>query len=317
MAQDAAKVAVVTVGVGVGVVAGTADADAASPAPEPNAPEMQRGYLDNPTLRAHIDQNMPEGVVRDFVYVEGKGSPVASVFFLEDDKPNASFYTNDEHPGIFSPEIDYEKLAQDLENDNQELVLAFAGAYKSPSGNIEGVAVESGELVGEQDYSKWHGFLYITPDGSMEMYRMRDAQNKFQKSRADRLVARAQNEGGSMFQQIPAIWNGEKKLFSSSPDRFEWRAIAQNGNGEKLVINSTEKLTQDEFLELCVGLQDESGNQVINDLLLLDTGVYSEGVFRDKDQVDDDSQFAAYPMRDENHDNKRGYTNVVVISVDK
>ena len=285
--------------------------------PEPRVINMNQETFKSPELRSHLDQNMPDGVTRYFVYVENKENPVASVFYLDENKTNISFQTNDMHPQAFSGDINYESLDKQLNNMNEELALAFPGAYKSPSGEIEGVAIEQGQMVGENSYSKWHGFVYITLNGSMEMYRLRDAQNNFQKDEADKLVARAQNEHGSLFQQIPAIWDGEKKLHSTSTSKFEWRAICQTKDGKKFIINSHEKSTQEEFLVMCNELTDGNGNLLVDDLMLVDTGIYSEAVFRDKHQVENDSTFESYPMRDENYPNKQGYTNVVVVAVEK
>lgn len=271
----------------------------------------------NPHLESHIDQNMPDGIVRDFVYVQESQYPVASFFRLDQNKVEAHLLSNDQHSSSFSPELRYDILNKELENENQEIAIAFAGPYKTSSGNIEGVAIEDGVMVGENSFSKWHGFLYITPEGKMEMYRLRDNSNNFQKDKAHQLVERAQKEGGSVFQQIPAIWEGEQKLFSSSTSKFEWRAIIQTKDGSKAVINVHEKMTQEEFLNMCIELKDQQGNRLVDNLLLTDTGVYSDGVFRDKKQIKDNTQFGAYSMKDEQYPNLKGYTNVVAITVEK
>jgi len=278
--------------------------------------EIYHGGFKNPELKSHADQNMPDGITRYFVYAEGIKNPIASVFWLEEGKAKISFKSNDLHPQAFSPEIFYDELNDELEKSGQEIALAFPGAYKSPNGNIEGVAFENGKSVGENNYSKWHGFLYIAPNGSMEMSRLRDQNNNFQKAEADALVSRAKREGGSMFQQIPAIWDGQKRLNSSSQSPYEWRAIAQTKNGEKFVINCQTKCTQDEFLTMCNELTS-NGGRLVDDLLLVDTGIYSEAIFRDKNQIANNSGFIAHPMKDENYPNTRGYTNAVVVSVPK
>lgn len=161
--------------------------------------------------------------------------------------------------------------------------------------------------MGEQAYSKWSGFVYITPSGSLELHRCKDGNDKFDTDGANRLTDRAKNEKGSLFQQIPAIWNGEKKLNSSSQEKFEFRAICQTKNGKKFVINCTEKITLNDFLEMALNLKDAKGERIVDDLMLEDTGVYSYGVFKDKNGT-------TYTMIDENYANsKSGYTNAVVI----
>ena len=312
------KVAKVGLGVGLAINSfGTpALADNPKDIEENSTSEIYQGGFKNPELKSHADQNMPDGITRYFVYAEGISEPIASVFWLEEGKAKASFKSNDLHPQAFNSDISYSQLNSELEKQGQEIVLAFPGAYRSKSGDIEGVAIENGKSVGENNYSKWHGFLYITPNGSMEMSRLRDQNNNFQQAEADALVSRAQREGGSLFQQIPAIWNGQKRLNSSTQDQFEWRAICQTKNGEKFVINCQTKCTQEEFLVMCNELTS-NGGRLVDDLLLVDTGIYSEAVFRDKDQVANNSGFTAHPMKDENYPNTQGYTNAVVISVPK
>ncbi len=262
---------------------------------------------------AHVetlnDQNMPKGFQRDQIFgiVEGKEKVVASLFYFEDGKTKTCFISNDEHPDAFSPNIDYGKIDEIAKQKGIDGVIFFAGAYKSPSGDIEGVAMENGEQVGEDSYSKWSGFVYVTPAGSLELHRCKDQNDKFDAHAAGSLTQRAKNEKGSLFQQIPAIWNGQKKLNSTSRDKFEFRAICQTKQGKKLVLNCTEKITLDDFLEMAMDLKDENGQPLIDDLMLEDTGVYSYGIFKDKSGK-------TFTMVDENYaNNKIGYTNTVVI----
>jgi hypothetical protein len=271
--------------------------------------------LSNPHVIEKRDQNMPEGFKRESI-LDANQKQIGSLFWFEGGK--VSFLSNDKHPNAFSPKIDYTKLNHEVQKEGDEMVISFAGAYKSPSGNIEGIAMENGEMVGEGQFSKWSGFVYITPAGKIEMYRAKDAQENFDAARAEALVTRAKQEKGSLFQQIPAIWNGQKKLNSSSTNVFEFRAVCQTKDGRQFVINCTEKVTQNQFLDMCLNLKDKNGNTLVYDLMLVDTGVYSYGVFRDKNQIEQDDKtgtFSAHTMVDEQYgDNVTGYTNVIVIS---
>ncbi len=268
--------------------------------------EMQT--LENPRLAEMPDHNLPDGFERKHIYAEinGKEMNVATAFFFESGKSKANFISNDKHPECFSPKVDYQKVEEVLKKEGKDLVVAFAGAYRSPSGNIEGVAYENGRSVGEGQYSKWHGFVYINATGDIEMHRMKDAQNNFDQLRADALVLRAQKEGGSMYQQIPAIWNGVQKLNPTNPGLYEMRAICESRDGKKFVINCSEKITQDEFLKMCVKLKDENGNSAVYNLMLTDTGECSLATFKDKNDKN-------YTMVDEGFEQK-GFTNVVVLS---
>lgn len=271
--------------------------------------------LSNPHVIEKRDQNMPEGFKRESI-LDANQKQIGSLFWFEGGK--VSFLSNDKHPGAFDPKIDYTKLNHEVQKRGNEMVVSFAGAYKSPSGNIEGVAMENGEMVGEGQFSKWSGFVYITPSGKIELYRAKDAQENFDVARAEALVARAKQERGSLFQQIPAIWNGQKKLNSSSTNVFEFRAICQTKDGKQFILNCTEKVTQNQFLDMCLELKDQNGNALVDDLMLVDTGAYSYGVFRDKNQIDQDrvnGTFSEHTMIDEQYgDNVTGYTNVIVIS---
>lgn len=275
--------------------------------------------IQNPRLEKMPDHNMPEGFERKHVYAELNGAKanIATAFFFEQGKTQAQFISNDLHSECFSPEIDYKKVEELLDKKGENLVLGFAGAYRAPSGNIEGIAYENGVAVGENTYSKWSGFVSIAKDGKLDLYRAKDTQGDFDKQFADSLVAKAQSEGGSLFQQIPAIWNGVQKLSPSSTNLFEMRAICETIDGKKFTINCTEKITQDEFLKMCVDLKDEQGNPAIWNLMLSDTGECSLAVFRDKDQIANDNKtgnFSKYTMVDEQYANStQGYTNVVVI----
>ncbi len=274
----------------------------------PQSPD--KNQIENSHIQHNKDQNMPNGFQRDFVVgsMNSHEKIVASLFYFEEGKTKAEFLSNDLHPEAFSPEINYDKIRRIVESKGKDFVIAFAGAYKSPSNNIEGVALEEGISVGEQNFSKWSGFVYITPDGNIELLRLKDAQENFDRGAAENLVQKAEQEQGSLFQQIPAIWNGEKKMTSSSPDKFEYRAICETKDGKKFVLNCSEKITLNDFLDMALNLKSENGGQLIKTLMLEDTGVYSYGVFEDKDGK-------PYTMVDENYaDNKKGYTNVVVIS---
>ena len=274
--------------------------------------------IESPRLAEMSDANMPDGFERKHLYAKlnGKETNMGSVFFFEPGKTQARFLSNDKHGECFPSKPNYEAVENIVKQDGEELVIAFAGAYRSPSGNIEGVAYENGESVGETSYSKWHGFVYVGQNGNIEMYRMKDAQGNFNQGGADALVSKAQKEKGSLYQQIPAIWNGDQKLKPSGTGVFEMRAICENKNGDKFIINCTEKITQDAFLKMCLELKDEEGNPAVYNLMLTDTGECSLAAFRDKNQIESDKKtggFTSHQMNDEQFQQK-GFTNLLVLS---
>ncbi len=281
--------------------------------------QEQKG-IENPRFEKMPDHNLPAGFDRKHVYAEINGvkTNVATAFFFEQGSTQARFISNDNHPECFSPEINYQKVQEIFKKEGKELVVAFPGAYRSPSGNIEGRAYENGKSVGEDTYSKWHGFTYISKNGNIELYRAKDSQGNFDQTMADTIISRAQMEKGSVYQQIPAIWNGEQKFKPAKPDLYEMRAICESKNGKKFMINCTEKITQDAFLKMCLALKDENGSPAVYNLMLTDTGECSLGVFRDKNQIANDANtggFTKYPMVDERFaGNKNGFTNVVVVT---
>ncbi len=283
--------------------------NAAEVAAQTNKSSSEDITISQTHIETMSDQNMPNGFKREQVFgsISGKEKVIASLFYFEDGKTKAYFISNDKHPEAFTPNIDYEKVSDIVKDKGSELVIAFAGAYKSKSGGIEGIAIENGNSVGESKYSK-SGFVYISSNGTLELFRVKDDFDNYDTLKADNIVAKARKEKGSLFQQIPAIWNGVVRL--KDPDdklKFEWRAICQTKDRKKMILNCTEKITLKDFLEFTNNLKDAMGQPLIHNLMLEDTGAYSYGVFKDKGRMN-------YKMVDEQYaDNKSGYTNVVVI----
>ena len=275
----------------------------------------EKGEIQPTRIETRKDQNMPSGFRRDQIvgFENGQEKTVGSLFWFEKGSTKAQFLTKQNDPSLFSPQINYEKINQKVQNSGSETVIAFAGAYKGIDGNIEGVAIEDGVSVGSSSYSK-SGFVYIDPSGHIELSRLKNEQtNQLDQVAADNLVSRAKAEHGDLFQQIPAIWQGVEKLDSHSPNKFEWRSICQTRDGRQFVLNCSEKITLRDYLIMALNLKDANGEQLVYDLMMTDTGAYSEGVFRDKNQVADHSSFKSHLMIDENVNDPSGYTNVVVI----
>ncbi len=264
-------------------------------------------------LEYRHDGNLSAGFDREIVMLKenGKERPVASLFYF-DKTTKADFFTKDKNPNLFTPEIDYSKINAETQKNGVETIIAFAGAYESTTaGKIEGITVQDGVQI-NTEISK-SGCVYITPSGSIEMYRFaKDPQTgAYDKNAFDQLTSRAKNEHGSLFQQLPAIWDGVERLNSTNQAKFEFRAICATKDGKQFVLNCTEKITLRDFLIFALNLKDANGNPLVDDLMLTDTGVYSYGMFRDKNQVA--SGTGSYSMIDENFPNKKGYTNVVTI----
>lgn len=305
-----AKVAAIATG---SFLAGAAEAQVGQP------PQQVQTKVTNTKIETHGDQNMPKGFKRDQIraQIEGQEKVVASLFYFDQDSTNARLLTNKQNPDIFNPKLDYDNAIDEVNKDGHRFAIAFAGAYKSPGGTIEGMAIQNGVSVGEQNYSKWSGFVYIDASGKVSLHRTKDTTEKFDKQAADLLVTKATNEKGCLFQQIPAIWNGEIKLNSTNPTQYEFRALVQTKTGKICVINASEKMTLAEFLKMAQELKDEQGNLLVSNLMMVDTGIYSYGKFADKDG-------RLYNMIDENYNTvdlngkpvtpKDGYTNLMTIS---
>ncbi len=266
---------------------------------------------------------MPSSVTRQKVTGIAPGLTAevtaGSIFWLNG-SAKVSWLTSSKNPTIFSGALDFLK-ARDIakQQSGGELVLAFAAAYKAPSGSIEGVAYQKGQAVGQSTYSKT-GFVYITPAGKIELYRYATTNSNgatvVDTTQADALVARAQQEKGSLFQQIPAIWDGVKRVNSTSTSPYLWRALVRTTSGQIGVLNVDLNYTQNQFLDMALALKDASGNKLIDDLILLDTGVFSYGIFRDNEQITADAannQFSANVMEDAAFPNYKDYTNILVI----
>lgn len=278
--------------------------------PDDNTPENLNHLDGGPVLELEPDQNMPKGVVRyqvrDYDDMTGNKENIGSMFVLEKGKAKVRLLSNDLNPELFPGGLpDYAKATELLAKKGKKFVIGFAGPYRAPNGNIEGCAIESGVHVGEANYSKWAGFVYMSPTGGMELYRCKDASNNFDKAAADNLVARAIQEKGSLYQQIPAIWNGKQLLSPTSQQEFEMRAIVQLSDGSMGVLNFSKAMTQDQFLKKALALKDAQGNQLVRHLMLCDTGACSTGAFTDNDGN-------MFLMVDENAA-ASGHTNMVVV----
>ena len=111
---------------------------------EAQTPQQNQGpaSITNMHVESRRDQNMPEGFRREQVMgkTNGQEKAVASLFWFEEGKTQAHFISNDLHPESFTPNIDYKKIDEIATQKGTNGVISFAGAYKSQSGNIEGVA---------------------------------------------------------------------------------------------------------------------------------------------------------------------------------
>ncbi len=222
--------------------------------------KYEHGVIDPVRTEKRADQNMPSGFQRDQVVglENGQEKTVASIFWFNEGQTKAHFYTKESNPELFSPKINFEAVNQESRSRGSETVIAFAGAYKNSDGKIEGVAIENGNSVGSSSYSK-SGFVYIGPSGKIDLYRLRDeSTNSVDKVKADALVSRATAEGGSLYQQIPAIWEGLERVDTHSPGKFEWRAICQTKDGKKFILNCTDKITMRDFLIMALNIKDKT-----------------------------------------------------------
>ena len=219
------------------------------------------------------DHNMGPGFSRYKIFATFEGEPeklVGSFFDMESEQAKADFVSNDKHPQYF--DTNGRPNFEAIERDYDSRVLIVAGAFLAPGGElqIEGVALEDGEMVGQATPKSSLNGLLVIEDGNPKIEYLNQLTNFPQ------FLAQLQQNGGSLFQQSSFIRPGGK-FSSSNPNVYELRFFVE-GEGKKGVVNLTENMTYLEALQV----MEKTSSFKIEKAIGLDTGIASEGYFYDK-----------------------------------
>lgn len=267
----------------------------------PRTAEASEERISNARIVKVRDHNMPAGFSRTKIEAEldGVSKVIGSAFFLEDGHAKAEFITKKANPKDFGPDgrPQFESIQSNVSARGDKVVLVGAGAFFKSDGQTKGIALEKGQMVGDdQAANELNGILVIRNGVPSIEYlnQLPDPQAFFEQ---------AKGEGWSLFQQTSYLRPGGK-FHSSNPTSYELRFFVE-GEGKKAVINFTEGMTHAEAVQ---ALQNLAGFKV-EKAIGLDTGAVSEARFFDEDGK-------AYTMVDEQFGKGRGYTNVFALYSD-
>ncbi|MBT5016014.1 hypothetical protein HN748_04260 [Candidatus Peregrinibacteria bacterium] len=265
------------------------DAEAAETIP-------QRQVVDS-RIEVMPDHNMGPGFSRYKIFATFEGEPeklVGSFFEMEDPQARADFVSNDKHPQYFDTNGRPNFAA--IEKDFNGQAVIVAGAFLAPGGDrqIEGVALENGEMVGQATPKSSLNGLLVIENGNPRIEYLNQLSN-FQE-----FLGQLKQSGGSLFQQTSFIRPGGK-FSSSNPLQYELRFFVEGGE-KKGVVNFTENMTYGEALQV----MEQTSNFNIQKAIGLDTGIASEGFFYDKNGQH-------YLMVDEDFGEGRSCTNMLVL----
>ncbi len=250
--------------------------------------------------------NLKEGFSRYLVALKFAGEAEkidsASFFSLENkQKAKADFVSNKMFPGFFDGEgINFDDIKSYYERSGKKVTMIVAGAYHpSNSKEIEGIALQDGNKVGQDIPKSGNNGLLVIRDGNPEIQYVNQIPD------LNAYLAELESEGADLFQQKSFIRPGGS--FSSSiQQRFELRFFVEgqvNGVNKKGVLNFSQAMTQTEAVEAMQKMKGFNITKAIG----LDTGFMSEGYFYDHE----DKKIL---MIDENMGKHReDYTNALVL----
>lgn len=248
--------------------------------------------------------NLADGFYRSKVNLKFEGQKeiegAGSFFSIEDNqKAKVDFISNKEHPEFFTNGVDFASIEQYYKSQGKEITLTVAGAYYAPNTkSIEGIALEKGEIVGQDLLKGGSNGLFVIINGNPEIQyvnQIPDFNNYLNELKAKK---------ADVFQQTSYIRPGGT-FTSSNPTKWELRFFVegeQNGKPKKGVLNFSIPMTYKEAVEAMKKMEGFTITKAIG----LDTGNMSEGYFYDK-------QNGKNLMIDEQVGKHREeYTNVVV-----
>jgi len=254
--------------------------------------------------------DMPVGFVRTKINLEfndntGKIEGAGSFFSLEDlAKAKAEFLSNKKHPEFFANGVDFDAIKKYYDSQNKKVALVVAGAYYTPNTKqIEGVALEDGQMVGQDNVKSGSNGLLIIKNGNPEIQYVNQIPD------FNAYLEELKKQKADVFQQSSYIRPGGS-FSSSNTQKWELRFFVEgerNGKTQKGIMNFSTTMTYTEAVE---ALSKMSGFKITK-AIGLDTGDMSEGYFYDNEDK-------KYLMIDEQVGTHRDeYTNVVVLYNEK
>ena len=272
--------------------------------------EVNRGIKSCEMVEMQNGGDMPDGFVRTKINLEfndntGKIEGAGSFFSLENaGKAKAEFLSNKKHPNLFANGVNFDAIKSQYDSQNRTVSLIVAGAYYAPNTKqIEGIALEDGEMVGQDNAKSGSNGLLVIKNGNPEIQYVNQIPD------FNAYLEELKRQGADVFQQSSYIRPGGQ-FSSSNTQKWELRFFVEgerNGVAKKGVINFSTTMTYTEAVE---ALSKMSGFKVTK-AIGLDTGNMSEGYFYDKGGK-------KYLMIDEQVGTHRNeYTNVVVLYNEK
>jgi len=249
------------------------------------------------TMKGH---NMPKGFSRWKIMANMQGSNefVGSFFSMDESNSKVDVFTKDHHPDCFEPEINFQKINNQYQQQGKQPVMIVAGTYTEDWEQAADKVLEYGKASGKFEEAGYRG-LFVSKDGKPEITNL-DDMNIF-----EQFTQWAQRNKWSQFQQIMVINKGKVDINSTNPTEFEWRFFVEMKSKQDKtnfgVINLHKKMTLNDAVEVLNKLDR------VHNAILLDTGALSLGYFYDKNNQD-------YSMVDEQFSTKKdGYTNMLVM----
>lgn len=259
--------------------------------------------------------NMPAGFSRFEIHAEvksGREKLVGSFFVMEPGKESrVEFVSKKKHPQFFTPEVNFKAIQDYYQQHGKQVVLEVAGAFTPDWKQIEGLAYENGESVG-QDKAAAHSGLLVIKNGKPSIVQLStDVSTTF--------VQNAVKNKWSFFQQLSVIQGGKVVAKPSLAKPIEARFFVERKTPSGVtagVVNFSERMTVAQAIDALVKM--DNGTSRIENAIYLDTGAVSEGCFYTSDGV-------AHKMVDEQFsqngtqrgDNLKRYTNLVVLTSGK
>lgn len=218
------------------------------------------------------DHNMFPGYSRKKIVAHLTDSPkeevVGSFFSMDDGRlAKADFIAAKTHPELFAGGYpNFEAIRRKHKNT----VLLTAGAYLAKgAGRIEGIALEKGQMVGENRLNEDNKGLLVIKDGVPEIMNL----HVFSQSQWQEFLQEAIHKQWSLFQQSSLIRPGGE-FHSSKPDKWKLRFFAEI-QGKKGVVNFSKPMTYNEAREVMKKIGIEKA-------IALDTGMVEQGYFYDR-----------------------------------
>lgn len=271
--------------------------------PSQESQEQNRGVETSVMKEMEGHGNLPDGFSRSKINVKFEGEleieGAGSFFSIEDSrKAKVDFLSNKEHPDFFAGGVDFTAIEKYYKSQGKEITLVAAGAYNPGTKIIEGIALENGQMVGQDQLKSGLNGLLVIKDGNPEIQYVNQIPDF--NSYLDQL----KNENASVFQQTSYLRPGGQ-FSSSNQKKWELRFFVegeQDGRPKKGIINFSTPMTYTEGVETMKKMEGFTITKAVG----LDTGNMSEGYFYDKNNGKNlmiDEQVGKH--RDE-------YTNVVV-----